>query len=85
MIKEKERFEILLEEIRGDVKLVLEGHGDLNKKIDDTAQALKDEIDMVGKKLDAVHASLKNEVMVTATAVKDELDGRIRKLEAVSR
>jgi hypothetical protein len=32
----KEHFEILLEEIRSDVKLALEGHQVLNKKIDDT-------------------------------------------------
>ena len=42
MIKEKERFEVLLEEISGDVKLVLEGHGIMNRKIDDTRQELAD-------------------------------------------
>jgi hypothetical protein len=99
MVKEKERFEVLLEEIRGDVKLVLEGHDVLNKKIDGVKRELKEEIgivssrvdsvgsrvDSVSKKLDVVHASLKNEIKATATAVKYELDSRITKLEAVGR
>jgi len=42
MAEIKERFELLLEEIRGDVKLVLEGHGVLDKKIDDVKDLIKE-------------------------------------------
>jgi hypothetical protein len=42
MIEKKEKFELLLEEIRGDVKLVLEGHGVLDKKIENVKDMVKD-------------------------------------------
>ena len=31
---EKERFEVLLEEMRGDIKLIAEGHGTLQSRMD---------------------------------------------------
>ncbi|KAF0134598.1 MAG: hypothetical protein FD145_616 [Candidatus Saganbacteria bacterium] len=41
----KEHFEVLLEEIRGDVKLALEGHQVLNRKIDEMKDELKVDFD----------------------------------------
>lgn len=63
---DNKRIEILLEEIKGDVKLVLEGHGvirnemhqmeqRLSEKIDDTASAVKfiaQKVNIIEKKLD---------------------------------
>ena len=37
----KEHFEILLEEMKGDIKLVLEGHSVLDKKISDVKEMIK--------------------------------------------
>ena len=42
MTEKKERFEILLEEIRGDVKLVLENDSILDNKVDAVKEALLD-------------------------------------------
>ena len=41
MAKEKERFEVLLEEIKSDVKAVLDGHAVLYKKLDDVKEMVK--------------------------------------------
>lgn len=37
---EKERFEVLLEEVRHELRVVAEGHGTLDQKIDRMAQEL---------------------------------------------
>jgi len=44
MSKEKNRIEILLEEIRGDVKLALEGHDVLRKEMQNIKGELQGEI-----------------------------------------
>jgi hypothetical protein len=44
MANEKERFEILLEEIQGDIKLALEGHRILIHKMDETKEVLQQQI-----------------------------------------
>ena len=43
---------VLLEEIRHELKVVAEGHTDLNRKIDRVADELKGEIRQVDQKLD---------------------------------
>ena len=66
MANEKERFEILLEEVRDGVKLVAEGHGTirsgmrqmeqrLTEKIDENTSAIKfvaTKVNTIEKKLD---------------------------------
>lgn len=48
----KERFEILFEEMRGDIKLILEGYSVLNNKIDNLDGRLSGWIKEVENKLD---------------------------------
>ncbi len=55
MAKEKEKFEVLLEEIKGDVKAVLEGHAVLDKKIDNVKEMVKD----VDTKVEDTHRAVK--------------------------
>jgi hypothetical protein len=50
----KEHFEILLEDIREKVELVLEGYSVLNNKIDRVEQGLGDKIDCLSTKIDGV-------------------------------
>jgi len=54
-VKEKERFEVLLEDIKDKVQLVLEGHGTLDNKIENVRQEL-------GGKIEAVKSDLKQEL-----------------------
>ena len=71
MAEEKERFEILLEEIKGDIKGVAEGHETIRsemrqmeqrlaEKIDENTSAIKfvvDKVNKIDQKLDK-HISL---------------------------
>lgn len=60
--KKKERFEVLLEDIKGDVKAIAEGQSGLQGKID----VLRLDVKALDIKIDAVHASLKQEINTTA-------------------
>jgi hypothetical protein len=90
---EKERFEILLEEIRGDVKLVLEGHGVLDRKIDSVKQDLGEKMESikyeiltsVDRKIEKAEKSLKQEINQVYTflshdvkEVGDKLDTHVQ-------
>ncbi len=55
---EKEHFEILLEDIKEKVDLILEGHATLNSKIDRVEDNLKEKIGMLDAKIDSVHNRL---------------------------
>lgn len=54
----KEHFEVLLEEIRSDVKLALEGHQGLNRKLDEVKSELGEQIDVVRIGLQGVKTDL---------------------------
>ena len=58
----KEHFEILLEDIRSDVKLALEGHQTLRNELRNVKEELKDKIEKaernLGDKIDAVKTAL---------------------------
>jgi uncharacterized protein Yka (UPF0111/DUF47 family) len=72
MANEKERFEILLEKIGGDVKAVLDGHGALYKKIDDVKDMIKEVDDKVSdtqKAVKEISRELKEHVRLPAHAV----------------
>ena len=87
--KKKERFEMLLEEIRDKVQTIAEGYDILNNKmdkihanLDNKISKLDIKIDRVnislGAKIEAVHDSLKNEIRVTGFALQDKLDEHAR-------
>jgi predicted transcriptional regulator len=79
---EKERFEVLLEEIKGKVQLVLEGHDVIRSEIKQSEERIKNELrDELGGKIDRVHTSLKNEIRVTALAVKSDLEESIKEVK----
>ena len=78
----KQRFEILLEEIRSDVKLALEGHGALRSEMKqvgtDLRSGMRQMEQRLDSKIDRVHSSLKNEIKVTGLAITDRLDEHIK-------
>jgi len=82
MNKMKERFEILLEEIRGDVKLALEGHDTLRSEMRQMEERLSNKIgagdQALDAKIDSVYLSLKNEIRVTGLAITDKIDEHIK-------
>jgi predicted nuclease with TOPRIM domain len=81
MAGEKERFEMLLEEIRDNVKQAAEGHSLLNDKVD----RLDDKVETVRQELKQemrlIHSSLKNEINVTSYALKDDIKEVEKKLD----
>jgi chaperonin cofactor prefoldin len=50
----KEHFEVLLEDIKGKVELILEGHASLDKKIDNVHDDLSEKIQLNSIKIDAL-------------------------------
>jgi len=67
----KERFEILLEEIKSDVRLVLEGHGALDKKIEDVKDLIKEvdiKVEDTGKAVKDLARTLREHVSLSAHA-----------------
>ncbi|MFH1362204.1 MAG: hypothetical protein ABIH69_06085 [bacterium] len=78
----KQRVEILLKEIRGDVKLALEDHDVLRSEMGQMGTGLRSEMRQMEQRLngrlDRVHSSLKNEIMVTGLAISDKLDEHIK-------
>jgi len=71
MIEKKERFEILLEEIRDDVKLVLEGHGALDKKIEDVKDLIKEvdtKVEDTGRAVKDLSKTLREHISLPAHA-----------------
>lgn len=86
--QQKERFELLLEDIKSKVTLIAEGHSLLDNKLEEVRRDLKNEIKMVdakvdnlGKRLDVVHDSLKKEITFTGHAVQDGLSEEIKRVE----
>ncbi|MFH1541804.1 MAG: hypothetical protein ABIE84_01795 [bacterium] len=75
MTEGKRRMEILLEEIRSDVKLTLEGHdvlrSELKQAITESQSVLRSEMRQMGQ-------SLKNEIKVTGMAIIEKLDEHIK-------
>lgn len=87
-MKERERMEILPEEIRDKVSLVAEGHEVLRREIRQTREELVNRLDNLevgqfglNQKIDRVEASLANKinmVHVTTMAINDKLDEHIK-------
>jgi hypothetical protein len=78
----KERFEILMEEIRGDVKVTLEGHQVLRSELAGLRQDMTDrfaEVDVkfnaLNVKIDGVQTGLKQEIQGVQTGLKQEIQG----------
>jgi len=68
-----EHLEILMENIKETVDLILEGHTSLNKKIDTVYENLNEKIeinsfkiDTLNQKIDSVEKSLKQEIRTVA-------------------
>ena len=59
---EKERLEILLEDIRSKFDLMFEGQKMLNNKLDQIAENLEQKITEVDKKLDRMAAELNRKI-----------------------
>jgi len=78
MNKERARFEVLLEEMRSNFKLLAEGQavlrGDIKRlgnKIDTVDLSLRHE-------LAKIHSSLKNEIKFTNLALNEKIEGHIK-------
>lgn len=82
MIKQEDKFGVLLEEMRSNFKLAFEGLSSLGQKIVGVGQRLGSKIGSLDKKIDMVHGSLKNEIKITAMALKDDIQSLENKLDA---
>ena len=65
----KDHLEILLEDIRGNVQLVLEGHDVLRHEMKETRAELKNDIDLCNFKIDALNDKIEQ--------VDEKLSGKI--------
>lgn len=73
MVKAKERFEILLEDVRDKINIVVEGHAALNDKFDRLKEEMTAKHSGFNRKLKLVHFSLKNEIKAASCALMDEI------------
>ena len=62
MMGEKERFEVLLEEMRGDIKLIAEGHGTLQSRMDLGFQEVNRKVEELRSDTERGFRSLKQEL-----------------------
>jgi uncharacterized protein YoxC len=88
MIKERERFEMLLEEMRGNFKVLAEGMDIIRSNVNDLRtnmidmrndiKRLDNKIDYVHSSLKQVHSSLKNEINVTYMALNEKIENHVK-------
>ena len=74
MAKEKERFEMLLEEVRDGVKLVAEGHEIIRSEMKQMEERLSEKISFVDDKLGFVAKELGGKI----DKVEHKLDEHLR-------
>lgn len=74
MAEKKERFEILLEEIRGNVKAVAEGHLVIRREMAEMKKELKEDIREVNDKLGFVAGQLGEKI----DKIDQKLDAHIK-------
>jgi len=82
MAKEKERFEILLEEVRDGVKAVAEGHGVIRSEMRQMEERINEKLSIQDGKINYLAADLKN-VKDDLKNVKDDLSEVKYRLEHV--
>jgi len=77
MVEKKERFELLLEEIKDNVKQVAEGHGIIRHEMQEMKNELKEDIEGLNDKLIFVAKELGGKIGENGQKideVKDKLD-----------
>jgi predicted nuclease with TOPRIM domain len=77
---EKEHFEILLEDIKEKVELIIEGHATLNSNIDRVNENLDEKIGMLDAKIDSVHNRLSGRI----ERVEQKVDRLEKKIDGVA-
>ena len=88
---EKERFEVLLEEIKGGVKVVADGHGVIRNEMKRMEERLTEKISFVDGKVDFLAADVRAlkqdvaEVKTDLAKVKEKVDKIDRTLEEHAR
>jgi outer membrane murein-binding lipoprotein Lpp len=78
----KEHFEILLEDIKEKVDLILEGHATLNSKIDRVEDNIEEKIEMLDAKIDSVHNRLNAKIDSVHDRLSAKIDGVANDLAA---
>jgi len=78
--KEKEYFEILMEEMNGKFSLVLEGHAAIRKEFKEQIDVIKEEQVLFRSLLKGSHDDLKEEIRSVRVELKEEIQGVDRKL-----
>ena len=73
MASEKERFEILLEEVRDKVQLVSEGHGTIRNEMRQMEERLSEKISLVDGKVDFLGAEVRG-IKTELKEVKKKVD-----------
>ena len=75
---ERARFEMLLEEIRDQVKLLAEGQSAIHSGMERMKEHLSGKINSLDLKIDRVHSSLKNELNVTYMALNEKIEDHVK-------
>ena len=78
--KEKEYFEILMEEMNGKFSLVLEGHDAIRKEFNEQLTEVRQKQDMFESLLKFSHNELREEIQGVRTELKEEIQTVDRKL-----
>ncbi|MBN2372468.1 hypothetical protein JXL19_01590 [bacterium] len=78
---EKERFEILLEDIDKKLDIVVEGHQVLDKKIEDYRKEFIQELKNTNDLMRSMHNSLDKKIDQTAEGLDKKIDQTAEKLE----
>ena len=73
--KEKEYFEILMEEMNGKFSLVLEGHDAIRKEFNEQLTEVRQKQDMFESLLKFSHNELREEIQGVRTELKEEIQG----------
>ena len=78
---EQERFEVLLEEVRHDLRVVAEGHGVLDRKIDRVSQELSMGQAGLDQKIDLMAQALSKKMDIGFAQVKAAIQTLAKQLQ----
>jgi DNA-directed RNA polymerase beta subunit len=77
MMEERKRMEILLEEIRSDVKLALEGHGILHSKTEQAEKGIRSDMQQMGINLHSEMKQMEKGIRSNMQQMEQRLNNKI--------
>ena len=75
---EKERFEVLLEQVRHEMEIVAEGHITLDQKVDRLTQELSEKMDAGFARMDVGFSGVLSQVRSVAKQIQDHEQAHTR-------